>query len=545
VHLVESQTDKQPDGAPETPGHTSLPRRLGLLSAIAVLVGSTIGTGIFRSPAGIATKIPFEGLYLLLWVMGGFFSLCGALTLAELAGAFPQTGGVFVYLREGWGRLVAFLFGWGNLVIIRASALGAISTVFAEYLLRLLNIDNLQAVHYVAAGAILLVAIFNIVGVKLGALVQNLTTGTKYGALVLLVLAVFTIGGRHPASGASPEPLLQEKLDKLKQSNAALSKQEIISLFASGVPSTEVKEMVEARGVNFKPTPDIEQQIVKAGGDATLLSAIQQTSPALIALFGLAFISLLWAYDGWADVTFVSGEVKQPEKFLPRTLITGTLAVIAIYLLANFAYLHLLDINQIADSKLVAADTAHRIIEEGGAKLISIAVIVSAFGTLNGSMMTGPRIFFAMADDGLFFKKIASVHPRFKTPYVAISLAATLAIIFVLLGSFKELADRFVLGIWPFYALGVAAVYRLRRKRPELARPYKTLGYPVTPALFILAVMWLIGNALVGDIRYYAAKLAGGPNPHEWSGALMMAAIILAGIPAYYLWNAAHSRRPS
>jgi amino acid transporter len=542
---VETQTDKQLDAATETREHTSLPRRLGLLSAIAVLVGSTIGTGIFRSPAGIATKIPFEGLYLLLWAMGGFFSLCGALTLAELAGALPQTGGVFVYLREGWGRLAAFLFGWGELVIIRASALGAISTVFAEYLLRLLNIDNPRAVHYVAAGAILLVAIFNIVGVKLGALVQNLTTTAKYGALVLLVLAVFTVGGRHPAPAAAHAPLGQAELSALMQSSAALSRQDVISLFDSGVPSGRVKEMVDARGVNFKPTPEIEQQIVNAGGDATLLSAIQQTSPALIVLFGLAFISLLWVYDGWADVTFVSGEVKQPEKFLPRTLITGTLAVIGIYLLANLAYLHLLNINEIASSKLVAADVAYRIITDSGVKLVSIAVMVSAFGTLNGSMMTGPRIFFAMADDGLFFKKIASVHPRFKTPYVAISLAATLAIVFVLVRSFEQLADTFVLGIWPFYALGVAAVYRLRRKRPDLARPYKTLGYPVTPALFILAVMWLIGNALVGDIRYYAAKFAGGPNPHEWSGALMVAAIILAGIPAYYLWNAAHARRQS
>jgi APA family basic amino acid/polyamine antiporter len=158
-------------------------------------------------------------------------------------------------------------------------------------------------------------------------------------------------------------------------------------------------------------------------------------------------------------------------------------------------------------------------------------------------MMTGPRIFFAMADDGLFFKKIASVHPRFKTPYLAISLAATMAIIFVLLRTFEQLADTFVLGIWPFYALGVAAVYTLRRKRPDLPRPYKTLGYPVTPALFILAVLFLIGNALLNDVRYYIAQFAGGPNPYEWSGALMVAAIILAGIPVYYIWKAPRSGR--
>src|SRR6185503_15780317 len=415
------------------------------------------------------------GLYLLLWAMGGFFSLCGALTLAELAGALPRTGGVFVYLREGWGRLPAFLFGWGELVIIRASALGAISTAFAEYFLRLLGNENPKTVHYVAAAAIFVVAVFNILGVKLGALVQNLTTGAKYGALLVLVLIAFLIGAKNPS------------------------------------PVT-----------------------IQTDHSADSFS---------VAMFGLAFISLLWAYDGWADVTFVSGEVKQPEKFLPRTLIFGTLAVIAIYLLANLAYLHLLDINEIANSKLVAADVAYRMIGNSGVQFVSIAVMVSAFGTLNGSMMTGPRIFFAMADDGLFFKKIASVHPRFKTPYLAISLAATMAIIFVLLRTFEQLADTFVLGIWPFYALGVAAVYTLRRKRPDLPRPYKTLGYPVTPALFILAVSFLIGNALLNDIRYYSAQFAGGTNPYERSGALIVAAIILAGIPVYYIWKAPRSGR--
>jgi basic amino acid/polyamine antiporter, APA family len=482
-----SETERRLDTA-AAPGHSSLPRRLGLLSAIAVLVGSTIGTGIFRTPAGIAAKIPDQGLYLLLWGLGGFFSLCGALTLAELAAALPQTGGIFVYLREGWGRLAAFLFGWGELVIIRASALGAISTVFAEYFLRLLGqpttvtlntmngavTESAPAVHYVAAGAILVVAVFNILGIRLSAVIQNLTAGAKYCALILLVLAAFVLGAHHPSPVAA------------------------VATETAASPS--------------------------------------------IALFGLAFISLLWVYDGWADVTFVSGEVQRPERFLPRTLIIGTLAVIAIYLLANFAYLHLLDIHEIAHSKLVAADVAYRIIGDAGVRLISIAVMISAFGTLNGSMMTGPRIFFAMAEDGLFFRRIAAVHPRFKTPYLAIGLAALLAMAFVLVRTFEQLSDTFVLGIWPFYALGVAAVYRLRRRRPDLPRSYKTLGYPLTPALFILAVLLLVGNALVSDIRYYLAIWTGDLGAHEWSGALMVAAIILAGIPVYYLWT--KRRRP-
>jgi APA family basic amino acid/polyamine antiporter len=480
---VETTTEKNEAASAETHGRTTLPRSLGLLSAIAVLIGSTIGTGIFRSAGGIAFNVPNKSLYLLLWALGGFFSLCGALTLAELAGALPHTGGVFVYLREGWGRLPAFLFGWSELTIIRASALGAVSTVFAEYFLRLLGKENPQAVHYVAAGAILVVAVFNILGVQLGALVQSLTTGAKYGALVVLVLAAFAIGGNNPA----PAPTRTEV-----------------------VPN--------------------------------------ETS---LVMFGLAFISLLWVYDGWADVTFLSGEVKRPERNLPLTIIGGTLAVIAIYLLANFAYLHLLDVRQIAGSKLVAADTAYRIVGETGVKLVSIAVMISAFGTLNGSMMTGPRIFFAMADDGLFFKKIASVHPRFKTPYVAISLAAALAIVFVMVRTFEQLADAFVLAIWPFYAGGAAAVFALRRKRPDLPRAYRTLGYPVTPILFILAVILLIGNALVEDLAhglrdnfsYYRALFTGGTLPYESSSALLVFAIVLAGIPAYFIWNATHSKR--
>jgi len=332
-------------------------------------------------------------------------------------------------------------------------------------------------VHYVAAAAILVVAVFNILGVKVGALVQNLTTAAKYGALVILVVAAFVIGGNDSA-----------------------------------------------------PAP---------------AQAAQVPEHTTLVLFGLAFISLLWVYDGWADVTFLSGEVKRPERNLPLTIIGGTLAVIVIYLLANFAYLHLLDVPQIANSKLVAADTAYRIVGETGVKLVSIAVMISAFGTLNGSMMTGPRIFFAMADDGLFFKKIAAVHPRFKTPHVAISLAAALAIVFVMVRSFEQLADAFVLAIWPFYAGAAAAVYALRRKRPDLPRPYKTWGYPITPVMFILAVILLVGNAVIEDLGhatrdsfgYYRALFTGSELPYDSSGALLVFTIVLAGIPAYFIWN--------
>src|SRR5262245_16931583 len=445
-----------------------LPRKLGLLSAIAVLIGSTIGSGIFRSPAGIAQKIPDESLFFLAWIAGGICVMAGALTYAELAGALPYTGGVFVYLREAFGRLPAFLFGWAELTILRASALGAIATVFSEYLLRILGVPaGSDLVHYVAAAAILLVALFNFLGMNIGAAIQNLTTGAKYAALLVLVLASFLL---HSNVSTGPAPL-------------------------AAVPSSSV------------------------------------------SLFGLALISILWVYDGWADVTFLSGEVRNPRRNLPLALIIGTSAVIVIYLLANLAYAHIFSLEQVANSKLVAADVAAALVGNVGVNLVSIAVMISAFGTLNGSMMTCPRIFFAMADSGLLFKNIEAVQPQYKTPHVAIALAAVMASAFVMVRNFDQLADTFVLGVWPFYAGGVAAVYVLRRKRPELQRPYKVWGYPITPAIFLAAALFLLGNAIVTDFANTSALLRGLTTPEGTGTTLAVFAILLAGVPVFWLWK--------
>jgi len=233
-------------------------------------------------------------------------------------------------------------------------------------------------------------------------------------------------------------------------------------------------------------------------------------------------ISVLWVYDGWADVTFISGEISNPERYLPVALIVGTLAVIGIYLAANFAYLHVITVLEMARSPLVAADVTERLVGRTGVTLISIAVMISTFGTLNGSLMTGSRIFFAMADDGLFFRKIAAVHPRFHSPYISIWLTAGLGTVFVLIRSFEQLADTFVLAIWPFYAAGIAAVYVLRRKRPDLARPYRVWGYPITPAIFLTASVFLLANALITDFA------------NVW----FVFAILLAGVPAFWIWQA-------
>jgi basic amino acid/polyamine antiporter, APA family len=437
-----------------TPAPT-LRRQLGLWSAIAVLVGSTIGSGIFRSPAGIAQKLPGPLPLMAVWVAGGIVALCGALTLAEIASVYPKKGGLYVYIRESWGRLPAFLFGWSEFVIIRAASLGAISTTFAEYTLRVMGYDPGLApysdyAHYLAAVAIALTSMFNILGVRWGSLVQNLTTLAKYGGLAFIIMMAFAIG------------------------------------------------------------------LPKSGGHFT--PAAPPGSFALGA-FGLALVSALWAFDGWADLSFVGGEVKDPQKTLPKALIIGTLAVVAIYLLANLAYLSVFTVDQIAKSRLVAADAAQLLVGDWGVTFVAITVMLSTFGTLNGTLLTAPRIFFAMADDGLFFRALAKVHPKYETPYVAIITCAMLGIVFVLLRSFEQLADAFVTAIVPFYALGVGSVYVLRRKA-GYQPPFRTPGYPVVPALFIASSLFLLGNALWDQTSRWAT--------------IGVFAAILVGIPVYY-----------
>jgi amino acid transporter len=237
--------------------------------------------------------------------------------------------------------------------------------------------------------------------------------------------------------------------------------------------------------------------------------------------FGVALIAVLWAYDGWADLTFIAGEVKDPERTMPRALLMGTAIVVVLYLIINVAYLYVLPISEMAASRLVAADAATKIFGAVGASIISGAVMLSAFGALNGSTITGPRILYAMAEDGLFFKPIAWVHPRYQTPAAAILLCAALGVAYVMSRSFEQLAGAFIIGIWPFYAMAVGAVFILRRRRPDLHRPYKTVGYPVVPLVFLLASVLMLGNSLIET---------------PWS-TLLNFGIILAGIPVYFIWT--------
>lgn len=438
-----------------------LARRLGLWSAVAVVVGTTIGSGIFRTPASVAQRVEDVPLFFLAWIAGGVVALAGALTYAELAAAFPRSGGIYVFIREAFGPLPAFLFGWAELWIIRPGAFGAIGITASAYTLRTLGLDPgaavvglpLRAEQVVGAAYILIVAAVNYRGIHRGALLQNVSTVLKVGALALLVLLGLAIGN---------------------------------------------------------------------GPGVAEIAA--QRAPVAVSPFLLAMVAILWAYDGWADLSFVGGEVRDPGRNLPRALLLGTAGVVVLYLSANAVYLYLIPMAQMQGAELVAADVAALVIGPAGVALVSAAIAVSTFGTLNGSMMTAPRIFFAMAEDGLFPRAIARVDPVTRAPTGAIVLTTLLGVVFICIRTFTQLAEQFVIGIWPFYALAVAAVFVLRRRRPDLERPYRAWGYPAVPALFLLGSLLLLGNYLVTEPGAFALDLG----------------LILAGVPVYWWWR----RRP-
>jgi amino acid transporter len=430
-----------------------LTRTLGFWGTVGVAVGTSIGSGIYRVPANVAATLGDPDVMLLAWVAGGVVALCGALSFAELAGSLPRSGGLAAWLLTAYGPMPSFLFAWSELVVLRGAALGAISTIFAEYLGYFAGYGP-ERVQTVAAATIVLVGILNYVGMRTASAVLTPLSAAKYGAILLLGLLAFTVPG-------------------------------------------------------------------PAGGVASAASA----PPVGVSLFATAMIPILWTYDGWGDATFVSGEVTHPGRTLPRAIITAAAALTAIYVLVNVAYLHLLSPAEMAGSRLIAATAADRIPLLGGqgGAVVSAMVMLSTFSGLHASMMTGTRVFFGVADEGLFFRPMARVSPRFGTPSIAIVSATALGVGFVLASDFRQLAERFILGTWPFYALAVVAVFVLRRRQPSLERPYRVWGFPVVPIVFLAASTWLIVNALVTDPVNTGITFG----------------VILAGIPIYFVWHRA------
>jgi amino acid transporter len=425
-------------------------------SAAAAAVGLTIGSGIFRVPATVAAESGSLGAIALVWVLGGIITLCGALTVAELAAAFPRAGGIYVYLREAYGPLAAFLFGW-SWFFIRSAASAGTALVFVAYLRTFVPLDELEQ-RVAAVALIVLVGAANYRSVRLGAAIQDASTLAKVLALLATAAVIFALG---QASGGA------------------------------------------------------------LGGEPAVASAG-------LGGIGVALVAALFAYDGWIAATLIAGEVRDPQRALPRALAWGAGIIVVTYLAINAAYLYALPLADLAASKAVAVDAVTRVAGAGGAAVIAALVMLSTFGGLNAGLMTGPRVYYAMAEDGLFFRRVAAVHPRFGTPHVAVVLLVVLTALNATVRTFEQLAEAFVLLLYPFLALTVAAVFVLRRRRPDLPRPYRTTGYPLVPAVFLVGTVAMMVNALV---ERPAATLLG-------------AGIVAAGVPVYFAWRAAARRSP-
>ena len=412
---------------------TELRRNLTLYGLTMIAVGSTIGSGIFRTPGKIALEVHAPELVIALWVLGGVVALTGALTFAEMGSMYPGAGGLYVYLREAYGDSIGFLYGWFILFISTSGSIAALAAVCAEHLLYVFGGDDgRQWTLPLALGITIFLTVINLFGVKIGEWIANLFTGAKLAGLAMIILAgwFFLNPAVAPANAAS----------------------------------------------TFVHTPP-----------ANIFTA-----------FAAAFIGVLWSYGGWQHASFVAGETQNPQRNVPRAMMLGAAIVTVVYVLANFAYLRLLPIEQIANSKTVAAD-AMSTVYPGAGVLMALLIAVSTFGTTGIYCMTAPRIYYAMAKDGIFFKKLAEVHPRWQTPVNAI-LAQSGWSVFLLLfwGTFENLIDYVTFMDWIGLGMVGTAIFVLRRKRPQAERGYRTWGYPWTPLIFVILCGLFLVFTLVG-----------------------------------------------
>ena len=413
----------------------TLRRELGLSSAALLVVGGIIGSGIFFTPAETARALPTAGLVFLVWAVGGVVALAGALTYAELGAMMPDAGGAYVYIREAFGKLPAFLYGWMVLLSIGTGALAAVALGFAGYAGRFIDLAPLGGPIVVAAATIAVLTLTNYFGIKPGAMVQNVLAVAKIAALAALIL-----GGLVLWTKLGPPPVVP---------NAPAPRDSLV------------------------------------GGLAT------------------AFVAVLFTIGGWQQMNMVAGEIRDPARTIPRALFLGIGIVIAIYLGANAVYLHALGRDGLAASSAVAADTATRLVGSTGATFITVAAMLSILGFVNVVILASPRIFFAMARDGVFLQVAARVHPRFGSPHISILIMGgwAIALLAITRGEIGALLSGVVFADWIFFGLGAASVFALRRSRPDAPRPYRAWGYPVVPALFVVAAVLGIVSAYVSSFR--------------------------------------------
>ena len=443
-----------------------LVRRLGRWDATFLTVGAVIGTGIFITTADIARVLPNQGMILLVWMLGGFLTLAGALTYAELGALFPRAGGMYHFLKEAYGTFWGFLYGWACFLIIMSGGIAALAVAFGEYLGSFVPLFSTRNVLFslpvggwswtVSGGqlaavlAILLLTAVNYLGVREGVGVQNFLTVFRIGSIIVFVGLAFLVEAPAAVSFVSPLP------------------------------------------------------------EVSLLAAI-----------GVGMIAALWTYDGWYGPTFSAGEMRDPQRTLPFGLIWGTVIVMVLYALMNIVYLRVLPLEVMAETPRIAETAATTLFGAGGGKLMSFAVLVSTFGCLSATILYSSRIYLPMARDGVFFRGLAAVHPRFHTPGRSLWAQSLWAVVLALSGTYEQLYTYVIFAGLLFHVATAGAVIVLRRNRPDLERPYRVFGYPWVPVLFILGSFLLLANTLV-------------EKPVE---SLIGLFFIAAGVPAYAWWR--------
>ena len=476
-HLTQSRLSEPSSNArPHLAGHTEtstqrpdLVRGLGLWSATAIVIGDTIGTGVFLVTSDMARAVGSATLVFVAWIVGGFIVLCGAFCYAELGAAFPKAGGPYVYLSRGLGPLWGYLFGWMSSCLERPVGMATLAAGllrFAGFLFPIVTTPlfhgrlgshdfTFTAAQPLAALVVIAVTAINYLSVRMGGAIQVLLTCLKMGTILTIVIAGVFFGGRHLVESAP---------------------------------------------------------LAAPGGMLTW---------GTIGAVLTALVPAMWAYNGFNDLGDLGEEILHPQKNIPIAIILGLLTVGSLYLLANVVYFHTLPFAEIATSQHVASDVVQSFARSRGASWLTVAMAISALGALHVVVMTGARIPYAMARDGVFFKFAKRIQPSFRTPSGALIFLGVVAAVLALTGTFEELYSLFVFAVWIFFALTAIALLRLRRTEPDLPRPYRAWGYPWTPTIFLFAALALTINLwMVQPVRSTLGLI-----------------VIAAGIPFFYHWR--------
>jgi len=472
---------------------------LGVFTTTMIVVGAVIGSGVFRKPGTMASDLIGFGLgspeiLIGIWILAGIITLFGALTNAEIASMIPETGGQYVYFDWMYGPFFSYLYGWAVFAVIQTGSIASIAYVFAEYLTEFVKLPTLSpsteaitfhiyfigtihpftdfGVKMVAAGLIVLLSAVNYIGVKFGGAVQNIFTVSKVLAIIALVVMAFVL----PNVGS-------------------------------------------VANITTASTHPVAEHVGALGIALGIAAALQ---------------GAFWAYDGWNNVTYIAGEVRHPQRTIPRALIYGMAIIIAVYILVNLAYSYVLPIDAMASSKLVAADVAEHFFS-GGGRWIAAAVMVSTFGTTNGTILASARVYFSMARKNVFPRFLGNAHPRFRTPAASLSVQCVWSVALLFSGSFDILTDTLIFVSWIFYAAGAFGIFVLRRKEPDAVRPYRVPGYPFVPIIFILFASAYLVLTVYNDVDNFIRASAAGEE--AFINSAFGLALVALGVPIYlYYW---------